>query len=155
MSNLSTTSAVIFSGECLTDVANHHAAFSCQSPDVDGGEDEVVAEGEDEAGVARGDNQQVARVLPYTSLFVQDFFFTEETFCDFFVLFYGVFFPCIFVQLLFGFILYIKILLTRIHLTVYYCCITSRVCHRLKFALHVDKISLHIKLYSPSDTKLN
>lgn len=67
----------------------YHTAFSCQLPDVDGGEEEVVAEGEDEAGVARGDNQQVAHVLPYTSLFVQDFFFTEETFCDLFFVFFS------------------------------------------------------------------
>lgn len=123
INHLSANSTAVFSEHCLTNVANCHTAFSCQSPDVDGGEEEVVAEGGDEAGGAPGDNQQAAYVLPYTSLFVQDFFFTEEMFCDFIF-----FFPCVFVQLLPGFTLYIKIVL-MIHLTVYYCCIANRVCH--------------------------
>lgn len=57
--------------------------MSLQWLDGDEAEDEVVAEEGDEAGVAQGDNQQAAHLLPGTLLFVQDFFFSEETFCEF------------------------------------------------------------------------
>lgn len=47
-------------------------------------EDEDVAEEGDEDGAARGDDHQAARLLAVTPpLFVQEYFFSEEMFCEF------------------------------------------------------------------------